>query len=591
MDFPIFKKDDILKALEPGMKEYEGFVIDCYAAFSDKSFYDGGGWVPEADYDPTTRGWYEKGIQSDSIVLGTPSVDMTTGKMVVCGSRSLNLQDGRKGALSVDVVLTSVSESVSAYTPAKTGKSMLLSGTTIIAAPDHDYVGTDVSEHGDDAFLQAVSGAASNNKDGFIQTLSGNDHKSYFVSGVNVPGTDWVLISYVKENDILSELNTLSFITIALVIAMLVISTLIIMFLIRRMITTPVTGLTDTISKIADGDFTVEIKRGGNNEIGTMNDRMHDYVARMRTTLSEMKDVTLHLADEATASKSAAATMSEQADRQSMSMDQIHTTMEDVANSVTELASNATDLAQAVSETVDQGSATKEIMNELLSKAKQGQNDMTKMQNNMTTISSSMTEMNSVVQSVDEAAQKINSIVEMINSISSQTNLLSLNASIEAARAGEAGRGFAVVATEIGSLATDSANATTEISEIIGDISSQIRKLAEQSASSVKDIQISSEAVTSTGHTFAEIFEALDRAEMTVDQMVEKMNKVNGIAMSVAAIAEEQSASTEEVSATVETAASSAHEVADESRNVDVSAGVVSQSSEKIEEFADSFKI
>ena len=83
----------ILKALEPGMAAYPDVVIDCYIGLSDKSFYDGGGWVPDADYDPTTRAWYTDGVANDKIFLGAPSVDLTTGQMVVCGSRSISLSD------------------------------------------------------------------------------------------------------------------------------------------------------------------------------------------------------------------------------------------------------------------------------------------------------------------------------------------------------------------------------------------------------------------------------------------------------------------------------------------------------------------
>ncbi|HEY0328681.1 MAG TPA: HAMP domain-containing methyl-accepting chemotaxis protein [Rhodopseudomonas sp.] len=73
-------------------------------------------------------------------------------------------------------------------------------------------------------------------------------------------------------------------------------------------------------------------------------------------------------------------------------------------------------------------------------------------------------------QSLAAGAQKIGDVVTLIQSIASQTNLLALNATIEAARAGEAGRGFAVVASEVKSLAGQTAQATTEISEQVAAI-------------------------------------------------------------------------------------------------------------------------
>ena len=588
---PLAGNDDIKAAIQPGMKKYPGMVNDVYVAFPDKTFIDGGEWVPDADYDPTTRGWYQEGSKTDTLILGSPGIDMDTKQAVVNGIRTVSLTDGRTGVISTDIFLTGISEAVSGYSPLSTGKSMLFAGSAIIGTSNQDYLGKDVSELGSDGFIQSIYNDVKAGKSGQVDMIKGNDGKEYFVSFEQVGGTDWTLVSYVKKADVLKELNVLSVITVVMVIIMLVVSTVIILLLISSMITRPVNNLTGTITRISEGDFTVDIRKGGNNEIGAMNNRMFDYVERMRNTLGEMKAVAQNLSHEADESMTTAESMSRQAGEQSTSMEQIRTAMEGVATSVTELATNATELAQAVSEMTDQGGATQQIMNDLIEKARKGQQDMNNVQSNMDAISGSMDEMSKVVLAVDEAAQKINSIVEMINSISSQTNLLSLNASIEAARAGEAGRGFAVVASEIGTLANDSAAATTEIGNIIKDITEQIKTLSRCSESSMGDITTSSQAVSETGETFAEIFEALDEAGNTVNDMVNKMERVNDIAASVAAIAEEQSASTEEVTATVETAAMTAQSVADESRTVDNTASTVAESSSRIGGFVDSFTL
>ncbi|WGD30149.1 PAS domain-containing methyl-accepting chemotaxis protein [Ancylobacter sp. WKF20] len=77
---------------------------------------------------------------------------------------------------------------------------------------------------------------------------------------------------------------------------------------------------------------------------------------------------------------------------------------------------------------------------------------------------------NAVVAGLADAAQRIGHIIDLINRIAAQTNLLALNATIEAARAGEAGRGFSVVATEVKDLASQTAQATGEITTQIAAV-------------------------------------------------------------------------------------------------------------------------
>ncbi|MBO7357104.1 MAG: methyl-accepting chemotaxis protein [Lachnospiraceae bacterium] len=581
---------EFLEAAAILMEKFEETELGAYFGMSNKQYLDPSGWVPEAGYDPTERDWYVDGIDKAEMTPGEAYLDLESGSMIVSLSRKITLWDGRTGVMATDVVLGEISEKVATYKPGGTGHAVLFDGEMILASADTAYNGTYAGDYPEDKFINSLAECVSLNSDSIL-AIKDNQGKLYYVSCAPVGKTGWTLASYVPEEDVLIMLYQLETVTIILVAAILAILTAVIIVIVRKLITKPVSGLTDTIIKISEGDFTVDIRDSGTNEIGVMNGKMREYVQRMRETLTEMSAVTDNLKEEAANTRSASATMSEQAENQSQSMEQIHDSMEGVAYSVTELATNATELASAVSEVTEDGDAANIIMANLLDKAKEGQKDMNNVQVNMDNISVSMKEMSDVVEVVDESAKKISSIVEMISAISSQTNLLSLNASIEAARAGEAGKGFAVVATEIGNLANESAKATTEIAEIIEDITTEIDNLSSRSKASVVKIAESNDAVLATKDTFAEIFTSLDEAGDAVGGMISKMAKVNDIATNVAAIAEEQSASTEEVSATVESAASSAMDVAAESRNVDESAVTVSESAEKIGEFVKSFKI
>lgn len=71
----------------------------------------------------------------------------------------------------------------------------------------------------------------------------------------------------------------------------------------------------------------------------------------------------------------------------------------------------------------------------------------------------------------------IRSVAQMVKDISEQSHLLGLNAAIEAARAGEQGRGFAVVASEIRKMAEQSKSSVVSIDGELDQIEQAIKKM------------------------------------------------------------------------------------------------------------------
>ena len=133
------------------------------------------------------------------------------------------------------------------------------------------------------------------------------------------------------------------------------------------------------------------------------------------------------------------------------------------------------------------------------------------------------------VNSLSDASTRIGEVVQLISDIAAQTNLLSLNATIEAARAGEAGKGFAVVASEVKTLATQTANAT-------GDISDQIAEIQERTQRAVDAMEQIAGTIARVSQTTASIAAAVQQQEAATQRIAGNVQRAAANTRSVAAL-------------------------------------------------------
>ena len=300
-------------------------------------------------------------------------------------------------------------------------------------------------------------------------------------------------------------------------------------FIISRSIARPLSAITTTINKVAEGAEGIEVPHADReDEIGAL--------ARAIRIFQEAMDRNRNLNSQVLQDSRA---REERARQIESSVEAFRTAigsvlgavndnasaMRDTAQSISKVASNASGRATAAAAATEQASsnvfavasAAEELSASIEEIGRQVRQSAGVVEQAGQRTEKSVAE----IESLAAATQRIDGVLNLIQAIAEQTNLLALNATIEAARAGEAGRGFAVVAHEVKSLAGQTAKATAEIGQNVNMIQASTRNAVEavrEIGSAVREInEVTANIAGAVGQQDAATREISANAQLAAD--------------------------------------------------------------------------
>lgn len=429
-----------------------------------------------ANYDPTVRDWYKQAVAANGSIIRTdPYVD-TTHNMIISNARSVKDKNGNLiGVVGIDVEQSSISNMLENMKIGNTGYFMLIHKTGIVMA-DGKYAENNFKSI-DELNIEGLKNTLNENSENFNSIIDG---EQYLVTSKSISDGNWILVSFISENELLQTSKQTITELLKISIAMILIIGTIMIISIRTIIV-PIKKSARHLAAIGNTDFTHEIsprylKRS--SEIGIIFRGIYNMKNALQNLISNIKEQSHKIENMVYDVKNNVTSLNDSLENISATTEQLAASMQETSATTEQMTSVSKSMQSSISS--------------IAKKSKAGADDATKINNRAAEAKSNVTLSQQKAESILEGTQKkledaiqSSKIVEQINvlskgimEIADQTNLLALNASIEAARAGEAGKGFSVVANEIKNLAEMSKNTVLKIQDITKRVIDSVENLS-----------------------------------------------------------------------------------------------------------------
>lgn len=299
-------------------------------------------------------------------------------------------------------------------------------------------------------------------------------------------------------------------------------------FYITRLITVPVKETMKGVKRLAEGDFTQELKVRAKDEFGELGAAVNQMREQLRQLINGVV--------------TAAQTLAARSQQLAAATEEVSATVEEMAGTTQELSSIS---QQGAENTLTVAGDTGRVQ----SAAQQGNSAVADTVGKIDAIANTSQQANTAVQQLGSISRQIGDITNVITGIADQTNLLALNAAIEAARAGEQGRGFAVVAEEVRKLAEQSANAAREIGNLISKVQAGVEHAVTAMEKGTSEVRQGVEVAQSAGCSLKEIIAVVNETAQKMQEVADGARQSNDATQQLTASAQQMASSVQEIAA------------------------------------------